>query len=138
MQDVLARVVESLRQERFAVSRDLRVYVQGIARFASLQALDRRARQASLDPVPPEDGGDGSPEARAIERLLARSVLDAASEDCRELFRMYFFEARGHQEIADRLGIPIGTVKSRLFRCLECAHEMIVPRAPRVRHRVGQ
>ncbi|MCI0657541.1 MAG: hypothetical protein L0170_10790, partial [Acidobacteria bacterium] len=39
VQEVLSRVVESLRRERFDDSRDLRVYVQGIARFACLQAL---------------------------------------------------------------------------------------------------
>src|SRR5437870_12130812 len=51
VQEVLARVVESLRLERFDASRDLRVYVQGIARYASLQALSRQWQPTASEPV---------------------------------------------------------------------------------------
>ena len=32
------------------------------------------------------------------------------------LIRMSYFEARSHQQIADELGMPLGTVKSTLRR----------------------
>src|SRR2546425_10222495 len=44
MQEVLARVVESLRLNRFDPARDFRSYVQGIARFTCLQVLGRWPR----------------------------------------------------------------------------------------------
>jgi len=139
VQEVLARVVESLRVERFDASRDLRVYVQGIARFVSLQALGRRTQSPpSAHPSTLREGIATSSEAMVIERQLVRRILDLASEDCRELFRLYFFEARSYQEIAGSLEIPVGTVKSRLFRCLESAHQGILAIAFRHRNRVRQ
>ncbi len=126
VQEVLTRVVETLRLERFDASRDFRVYVQGIARFVGLQTLSRRPQgESSDDPGALPDGAADNPEAHAIDRQLARRILDLCSEECREMFRLHFFEVRSHQEIAAILGIPVGTVKSRLFRCLEAAHHDI-------------
>jgi RNA polymerase sigma factor (sigma-70 family) len=138
MQEVLARVVESLRQERFDASRDLRAYVQGTARFVSLQTLERRKDQPASAAGWIEDTEAGSGEAKAINRQLARRVMDAASEDCRELFRLYFFEERRYEEIAERQLIPVGTVKSRLFRCLECAHQCLQREKQGTRRRVAR
>ena len=136
MQESLARVVESLRLERFDAARDFRVYVQGVARFVCLQTLDRRAQQRpSANPGGAADEAAVNPEAAVIDRQLARLVLDSASEDCRELFRLYFFEARSYEEIAAGLHVPVGTVKSRLFRCLEGAHQRILSSPLRKRHR---
>jgi len=139
VQEVLTRVVESLRLERFDASRDFRVYVQGIARFVGLQTLSRRT------PVPFSGNPSAwpgavarTPESRLIDRQLARRILDFSSEPCRELFRLHFFEARSHEEIAAILDIPVGTVKSRLFRCLESAHHEVMTGAFRNRHRERQ
>ena len=132
VQEVLARVVESLRLERFDASRDLRVYVQGIARYASLQALNRQLQPTASEPVasPPE----ADAESEVIDRQLVRRVLDLASEECRELIRAYFYEARNYEEIAGVHGVPVGTVKSRLFRCLESAHQSLTLGWVRSRH----
>jgi RNA polymerase sigma-70 factor, ECF subfamily len=134
-QEVLARVVESLRLNRFDNSRDFRSYVQGVARFTSLQALSRQPRIASISDTSLLKAADApSPEREVIDRQLVRRIIDLASEDCRELFRLYFFEVRSYEEIARSLGIPVGTVKSRLFRCLESAHQGVVSSAPRHQH----
>jgi len=126
LQEVVARILESLRQERFDGSRDLRVYAQGVARFASLEALARRRRRMSPAEAEPEPvRTDLNPESWAIQRELARRVLDLASQGCRELIRMYFYETRDYEEIAAKLEIPPGTVKSRLFRCLQSARQML-------------
>jgi RNA polymerase sigma factor (sigma-70 family) len=133
LQEVLARVLGSLRQERFDPSRDLRVYVQGIARFVSLEAMARRKRFALVGGTGEnESAPDPSPESVAIRRQMARRVLDLSTRDCRELIRLYFFEARSYDEIASIHAVPPGTVKSRLFRCLQGAHRMLSrPVAPR-------
>ena len=49
------------------------------------------------------------------------SVLDRASDGCRTLLVAYFMEQRSYSEIAEEHGQPVGTVKSRLFRCLDAA-----------------
>jgi RNA polymerase sigma factor (sigma-70 family) len=137
VQEVLTRLVESLRGERFDAARDLRVYVQGIARIVGLQRLSRRPEPGSSDDpgALAADAAD-NPEAQAIDRQLARRILDLSSKECRELFRLHFFEARSHQEIAAILDVPVGTVKSRLFRCLEAAHQEISRGVLRNRDRV--
>jgi RNA polymerase sigma-70 factor (ECF subfamily) len=63
--------------------------------------------------------------------LLARSIFDSAPEECRRLIQEYFFRERSYEEIAAATGWPIGTVKSRLARCLARA-------ARRLRYRSGR
>ncbi|MGV3633232.1 MAG: sigma-70 family RNA polymerase sigma factor [Pseudorhodoplanes sp.] len=45
---------------------------------------------------------------------LVRSAITGLSTEQFEVVRLSFFEGWPHSEIADRLGIPLGTVKSRL------------------------
>ncbi|MCI0656634.1 MAG: hypothetical protein L0170_06130, partial [Acidobacteria bacterium] len=98
----------------------------GIARFACLQALGKQLESAGRG-IPAEAAETGSPDPvrRLIDFQLVRRVLDLASEDCRELFRLYYFDAQSYEEIAASMEIPVGTVKSRLFRCLESAHQAL-------------
>lgn len=126
LQEVLTRVIESLRSERFDESRDLRVYVQGIARFACLQALGSQLASAKGgNPAEIPEAGSPDPVQRLTDFQLVRRVLDLASEDCRELFRLYYFDAQNYEEIAASLGMAVGTAKSRLFRCLESAYQAL-------------
>ena len=129
-QEVLGRVVESLRRRRFDREKDFRTYVQGIARFAGFKAIGRHVQGASdteLDPDMPEPAGgeDQDPEQRIIESQLARQVLETASDECRSLITRYFMRERRYQEIAEELSLPVGTVKSRLFRCMENIHKLL-------------
>ena len=121
-QETLMRVIDSLRQERFESSRDFRVYVQGVARYTALQAFGRKRHDAGgivADVTPSPATG---PEQLAIRRQLVRRIFEQISDPCRELVRLYFLEERDYEEIAGRLALPQGTIKSRLFRCLQAAH----------------
>jgi RNA polymerase sigma factor (sigma-70 family) len=128
-QEVVTRVVESLRHGRFDASREFYSYVQGVARYTALQALAARPRRSSNDVEGLLAEKSLTPEERTANRQLVRRVLDRASEECRELIRAYFFEERSYAEIADSLVLPVGTVKSRLFRCLESARQSIQRRS---------
>ena len=125
-QEVLRRILESLRQGRFDRTRDFLGYVHGVARFTALDALSRKNRESTVgsgDAVEFAPQPEGAPDAehRTMARQLARMALDKASPDCRRLFRDYFYEERNYREIAVSMGVPVGTVKSRLFRCLASA-----------------
>ncbi|MBN8605987.1 MAG: sigma-70 family RNA polymerase sigma factor [Caulobacterales bacterium] len=54
----------------------------------------------------------------ASERVETEAQMQAAmallSEDQKQVVRLSFFEDRPHSEIAERLSLPLGTVKSRL------------------------
>ena len=124
VQEVLGRVIASLRTGRFDPQRDFRTYVQGVARFTAFTALSRRSPEVPVDedsPEVPDEPAGGSSEDRLTAGQLTRYVLDRATDSCRELLVAYFMEQRNYGEIAEETGQPVGTVKSRIFRCLDAA-----------------
>jgi RNA polymerase sigma-70 factor (ECF subfamily) len=52
--------------------------------------------------------------ARADDEARIGEALAALPEEQRQVVRLSFFEDRPHSEIAERLSLPLGTVKSRL------------------------
>ena len=121
-QEVLARVVESLNRGRFDASRDFRLYVQGVARYTALQALSGARRGMEMDPTMGNPSEPTGPERHLIERDLVRRALDCSTDECRALIHDYFLLGKDYAELAAEHGVPVGTVKSRLFRCLERLH----------------
>jgi len=102
-----------------------------IAINTALDFLKRAGRspvQGVEDPelaLDPADGGLGrtpkmpAPDARLEREELARitrEVLDELPEIFRSVLVLREFEELAYQDIADVLGISIGTVESRLFR----------------------
>lgn len=68
-----------------------------------------------------ESGSDlsGDPVADTVGRLQAEQVsaaLRMLPEEYRVVCTLYFIDDAAYQEIADTLGIPVGTVRSRLHR----------------------
>ena len=45
-----------------------------------------------------------------------RAAIDTLPPDEREIVRLQHLEELTHTEVAERLGVPVGTVKSRSFR----------------------
>jgi RNA polymerase sigma-70 factor (ECF subfamily) len=130
-QEVMIRVLQSLRRGLFDATRELQAYVQAVARNTALEVqrgrADHRLRTTVDDDLAARDP---APEDSVSRALLVRAILDALPEDCRRLIADYFFRERGYEEIAAATGWPVGTVKSRLARCLAGA-------ARRLRRRFG-
>ncbi|HEV8376634.1 MAG TPA: sigma-70 family RNA polymerase sigma factor [Candidatus Polarisedimenticolia bacterium] len=124
-QETMTCLIESLRRDRFDTSRDLRAYVQGIARHIATQRLQKMYAEGRGRFEAPAPDKDANPEHQVMKRQLVRRVLDMASEECRELIAGYFLGQRSYEEIAQELEVPVGTVKSRLFRCLESAYRAV-------------
>ena len=53
------------------------------------------------------------------ERIERLSAIQA------RLIRMSYFEAKSHQQIADELGMPLGTVKSHIRRAFQQLHHIL-------------
>ncbi len=65
------------------------------------------------------DVSDPDPEGRFFRELVDEEVLaavDALPEDFREVLVLSDMEGLPYAEIAEALAVPVGTVKSRLFR----------------------
>lgn len=119
-QEALTRVIESLRAARFDSSRDFRSYVLALARYTAMEAVARRNRDMRHRPEDSRvEEAATDPEEAAVSRELVARILAIASDDCRHLFRLYFLLQKSYAEIAAGEGTPVGTVKSRLFRCLK-------------------
>jgi RNA polymerase sigma-70 factor, ECF subfamily len=54
-----------------------------------------------------------------IDRAFAlREAVRVLDDPCRQVISLFFYDGRSYREIATVLGIPEGTVASRLTRCL--------------------
>ncbi len=91
-----------------------------IARNLRIDAARRAVRQARADQPGLIDNADDivdSPEilmARGEDVSRVAAALLRLSEEQSRVVRMSFIEERPHAEIAESLGIPLGTVKSRI------------------------
>lgn len=95
-----------------------------IAFNRSVSQHRRRRPQASLDSLreasgaDPEDPGDAPDAAtQADERAqLLHAAVGQLAEEQRRVIVLREMEGFDYQEIAETIGVPIGTVRSRLFR----------------------
>ena len=90
-----------------------------IARNHRIDRLRRERRFAPLDETVRDEEdtdatkADDAVQAAQTEVLLHRAIGDLPSDQM-DVIHLSFFEHRTHNEIAERLKLPIGTVKSRL------------------------
>ena len=105
----------------------LKTYVCRISIYTCVDEVRgrrRRGRYSSLDDVPDiPDPGPGPLDAieAAERRLLLETLIQMAAPECRNLWRMIYFENLQFDEIALILGVMPGTIKSRASRCREKA-----------------
>lgn len=89
-----------------------------IARNARIDAI-RRASKPALDPDEPALTPEESPRADHLCELAERDqrikeAMSSLPPDQLEVMRLHFIEDEPHSVIAERLDLPLGTVKSRL------------------------
>jgi RNA polymerase sigma-70 factor, ECF subfamily len=98
-----------------------RAFLFGTALRVASDARRRLARQREVTGVESIDAVDPAPHAdEIIDQRKARSVLDeileSLPEELRVVFILYELEEQTAAEIAELLGLPPGTVASRLRR----------------------
>ena len=98
----------------------LSTWVFTIARNKRIDALRRDRRPdldgdetMILDEPDPAPRGDAVAEAAQMKRMIARAVEQLPGEQA-QLLRIFYYEEKPHSVIAEELGLPLGTVKSRL------------------------
>ena len=128
-EDVVQQVFFELWRARERIDPDRGVvgFVLGIARNRSIDYLRRqKGVVVDVNDVRELIGDEGSD---LIDRLTwaseVRIGLDSLSADQRESIELAYFAELTQQEIADRLGVPIGTVKARMARGMRRLAERI-------------
>jgi RNA polymerase sigma-70 factor (ECF subfamily) len=133
-QNTFLQVFTKIRQ--YEKDRPVRPWLYTIATHQAIDALRRAGRQAarSLDNEVDESADDELPQLlRLLEqrgpgpldqvqgeerRLLVRAGVERLPEFLRQVIILAYYQGLKYQEIADILGIPVGTVKSRMHTAL--------------------
>lgn len=95
-------------------------------RAVDLVRREDRRRGAPLDdaPVTAGDATDESAELRE-ERRLVQTALAQLSAHQREALQLAYFGGLTQSELAEQLGVPLGTVKSRMFAGLARLRDLL-------------
>lgn len=108
------------RRETFDPGRGtLPGWLIGIARHKVVDRLRANARQPSPVPETPESPTEDPGLERLADRLLVADALGRLPAEQRMALELAFFEGYSHSEVAQRLDLPLGTVKSQIRRGLE-------------------
>jgi RNA polymerase sigma-70 factor, ECF subfamily len=121
---------DATQEAFFKAFRSLRTFKQGskfstwifaIAYHACCDRLNRR-KHYSGDELPERADPAPGPEQRVIaldEKARLRAAIDALPEKYRTVVTLFHLQGRQYEEIATVLGLPMGTVKTHLFRAKE-------------------
>lgn len=98
----------------------LAAWLSGITRFKAIDHLRAKGRRPSTPTAELEDMDPVEPAVdRVVDRMLISAALETLPPARREVVELGFFAELSHPEIAERLDLPLGTVKSHMRRGLE-------------------
>lgn len=104
----------------FDPTREFAPWIYSIARRTAIDIYRKERRRIPSDKV--DAISEGTSMERVWEVFQVRTAVDLLSDEERQVVAMSHFEGLTHAEIAERLDIPLGTVKSRSHR----AHRHLV------------
>ena len=114
-QEVFARVYEHL--ERLRSDEAIRPWIGQLSRHLCVDRLRAAGRVQPGEAVPETAEIDARLD-RIEEALTVHEALAGLSEECQEVLDRFFCRDESYRTIGDELGIPSGTIASRISRCL--------------------
>lgn len=133
LQDVFVKVHRSLSS--YDASRG--AFTTWLHRITVNECLNR-GRKRRPDPLPPDEvaathnGRSPSPERALETHQTVRTALGVLSGKLRAVVVLRYGWDMTYEEIGDVLGIPIGTVKSRMYAALHQMRDAIEDEGPAV------
>ena len=115
-QEVFARVYQHL--DRLRSDDSIRPWIAQLTRRLCIDRLRSSGREgpAELDDLDP--GGVDEALAGLDDALTVRASLDAVGDPCRDILDRFFCRDESYKAIGHALGLPAGTIASRISRCL--------------------
>ena len=128
-QEAFFKAFRSLRT--FAVGAKFSTWIFSIAYHACCDRLARRKRYSDAElPDRADDAAGPAAIAEAHDEAgRLREAIDQLPEKYRTVITLYHLQGRQYDEIAKVLGLPMGTVKTHLFRAKELLRKALT-RAP--------
>lgn len=126
-----------LKRDLFEPGKRFKPWLYAVATNQAIDAMRRAGRQTRLSleqgaglevdgesvsvaDLLPAAGPSPVDQAEAEElRGRVREAVDALPEHFRQVILLAYFQRLKYKEVADVLGIPVGTVKSRLFAAVQ-------------------
>ncbi len=111
-------------------------WLMTIARSRALDLFRSRRRSQNVEPL--EAAGNvpsaaPTPEDMSVavqRQRLIRRALEELSQDQRHVIELAYFSDLSHSEIAEKLRLPLGTVKTRIRQGMMRLRETLAPLAP--------
>jgi RNA polymerase sigma-70 factor, ECF subfamily len=120
-QDVFVRIWKGLPAYHGGAS--LSTWIYTITRNTCLTELKRRGRHPTVSLQEPEMevASDSIPALRSADpeaglEMDVEALLAKLPENYRQVITLFYLEQKAYEEVARMLGIPLGTVKTLLFR----------------------
>jgi RNA polymerase sigma-70 factor (ECF subfamily) len=119
---------------RYNPEQGLAPWLFTIARRVSID-ISRARRRVAVAVIDDEAPASPPPQLESLwEAYQVRRAVDQLPTDERQVVRLQHFEQLTHAEIAERLGIPLGTVKSRSHRAhrrlAQWLHPLLIDQEP--------
>jgi RNA polymerase sigma-70 factor, ECF subfamily len=139
VQETLIRALEAFLRTDYTERGNLRAYLMRILthRFLTIHSRETRRFAAPLHDVLEQEVLPVALTGASVEALVLEHVMDEPleraladlPEGLRAAVLLVDVEGLEYREAAEALGIPVGTVRSRLFRARQLLHQALLPAA---------
>jgi RNA polymerase sigma factor (sigma-70 family) len=114
-QEVFTKAYEKL--PRLRNDDAIRPWLAQLTRRLCIDRLREATREAPVEELEP-DGMDATID-NLDEAMAVREALARIGEPCGDMLDRFFARDQSYRTIGDELGLPAGTIASRISRCLE-------------------
>ena len=132
-QDVFTRVYTHL--DRLRDDEAFRPWLAQLTRRTCIDRLRSGAREAPSEEIEPSEVDETL--SRLDDALTVHEALAHLAENSRDILDRFFAQDESYRTIGDALGLPAGTIASRISRCLDKLKAQLEDSAPLVRPEAG-